>query len=94
VRVLALRTAEHLARSRQLDAAARILENYIAVHGAEAEMLRRLGTVRLSQGRAREAAVLLERALGKHFESGGGKHAPPAAAPARETPPESITLSA
>ena len=36
VRLLAVRTAEHLARSQQLDAAAHILENYLTVHGAEA----------------------------------------------------------
>ena len=68
VRMLAVRTAEHLARTQQLDAAADILEKYIAVHGPEAEIMRLLGGIRLKQGRAREAALLLERALARHFE--------------------------
>jgi hypothetical protein len=68
VRLLAVRTAEHLARTQQLDAAADILEKYLAVHGPEAEIMRLLGGMRLKQGRAREAALLLERALARHFE--------------------------
>jgi hypothetical protein len=83
VRLLAVRTAQHLARSQQLDAAARILENYLTVHGAEAEILRLLGGLRLRQGRARDAALLLERALEKHFECTAAKRVP--AAPAAET---------
>src|SRR5262245_35493066 len=76
VRLLAVRTAEHLARSEQLEAAACILENYLVVHGAEAEILRLLGGLRLRQGRAREAALLLERALAQHFECAAAKRAP------------------
>jgi len=75
VRLLAVRTAEHLARSQQFDAAALILENYVTVHGAEAEILRLLGGVRLRQGRARDAALLLERALERHFECTAAKRA-------------------
>ena len=68
VRMLAVRTAEHLERTHQLDAAADILEKYLSVHGAEAEIMRLLGGMRLKQGRAREAALLLERALARHFD--------------------------
>jgi hypothetical protein len=75
VRLLAVKTADHLARSQQFDAAAAILENYVAVHGPEAEILRRLGGLRLRQGRPQEAATLLERALMKHFECGAAKRA-------------------
>jgi len=95
VRLLAVRTAEHLARSQQLDAAAHILENYLTVHGAEAEILRLLGGMRLRQGRARDAALLLERALEKHFECTAARRA--AAAPAEqqnEEPAKQIGLIA
>ena len=68
VRMLAVRTAEHLARTHQHAAAADILEKYLSVHGAEAEIMRVLGGIRLKQGRARDAVLLLERALARHFE--------------------------
>lgn len=92
VRLLAVRTADHLARTQQYDAAAAILENYLSIHGPEAEILRRLGAVRLRQGRPRDAALLLERALARHFECHRGKRedvAHPAAGP-----DEAISLSA
>lgn len=75
VRLLAVRSAKHLDRAGQIDAAASILENYLAVHGMEAEILRLLGSLRLRQGRARDAAVLLERALTLHFECTAAKRA-------------------
>jgi hypothetical protein len=76
VRLLAVRSAEHLDRSGRPDAAASILENYVAVHGAEAEILRLLGGLRLRQGRARDAVLLLERALALHFECTAARRAP------------------
>jgi hypothetical protein len=104
VRVLAMRTAEHLARTQQLDAAAHILENYLSVHGADAEILRTLGAIRLRQGRAGEAALLLERALARHFEctaarrgarAGSDAHEPAEdGTPAADSPPDAIGLSA
>ena len=96
VRLLAVRTAEHLARTEQLEAAACILENYLVVHGAEAEILRLLGGLRLRQGQAREAALLLERALALHFECTAARHAPvaPAAGADEQCDPEAETLTA
>jgi hypothetical protein len=85
VRMLAVRTAEHLARTHQYDAAADILENYLSVHGAEAEIMRLLGGIRLQQGRARDAAILLERALSRHFECEAVRRAARRAAEPAET---------
>jgi uncharacterized protein HemY len=86
VRLLAVRSAEHLDRAGQLDAAASILENYLAVHGMEAEILRLLGSLRLRQGRARDASVLLERALTLHFECTATRRAPAAPDADQEQP--------
>jgi hypothetical protein len=93
VRLLAVRTADHLARTQQYDAAAAILENYLTVHGPEAEIMRRLGAVRLRQGRARDAALLLERALARHFECNGAKRERAACSMPGQAD-EAVTLSA
>lgn len=100
MRLLAVRTAEHLARSQQLDAAALILENYLAVHGPEAEIMRLLGGLRLRQGRARDAALLLERALERHFEctatkrNSGAEQRDEGEEPRAAEPPDDEALSA
>lgn len=60
---LAISTADHLVRKKRLDAAALILENYLSAHPENADVLRRLGRIRLSQGQPQVAAPLLERAL-------------------------------
>jgi hypothetical protein len=88
VRMLAVRTAEHLERTHQLDAAADILEKYLSKHGAEAEIMRLLGGMRLKQGRAREAALLLERALARHFECDAARRAASRADECAETAEE------
>jgi hypothetical protein len=86
--MLATRTAEHLERTHQLDAAADILEKYLSVHGPEAEIMRLLGGMRLKQGRAREAALLLERALARHFECEAARRAVSRAAAGAEAAEE------
>ena len=97
VRMLAVRTAEHLARAHQHDAAADILEKYLTVHGAEAEIMRLLGGIRLSQGRARDAALLFERALARHFECEAARRAAKRAGESVEAaeapPPEDEALA-
>lgn len=63
VRRLAINAADHLVDKGRLDAAASILENYLSAHPQNPEILRRLGRIRLEQGRADEAMTLLQSAL-------------------------------
>lgn len=60
---LALRSTAHLLDMGNLQAASNILENYLAAYPHEPGILRRLGKIRIMQGRPREAAGLLEQAL-------------------------------
>lgn len=74
VLMLAIHTADHLVDRGEPEAAADVLQRYLAAHAPRAQVLRRLGRVRLSQGRAAEAAELLEQALAckeQHEESLG-----------------------
>lgn len=61
--MLAIRTADHLLERQESAAAADVLERYLAAHPPHGRVLQRLGRVRLMQGRAAEAAHLLEQAL-------------------------------
>ena len=63
VRRLAINAADHLVRKKRFDAAASILENYLSAHPESADIVRRLGRIYLSQGRADLATPLLKRAL-------------------------------
>ncbi len=63
VRHLAINAADHLVRKGRLDSAASILENYLSAHPECGGILRRLGRIRLAQGRADLARPLLEQAL-------------------------------
>lgn len=60
---LAVNAADHLVAKKRLDAAASILENYLSAYEEHPDVLRRLGRIRLAQGRPKDAAPLLERAL-------------------------------
>ena len=68
---LAISTADHLVKMNRLDAAAQILENYLSAHPENADVLRRLGRIRLSQGQPQAAAPLLERALRQYRQELG-----------------------
>lgn len=76
VRRLAINAADHLVVKNRLDAAASILENYLSAHAECAEVLQRLGRIRLAQGSPDAAVPLFERALRKY----GERERPPAAA--------------
>ncbi len=69
VRQLAINAADHLVSKGRLDSAASILENYLSAHPACGDIMRRLGRIRLSQGRADLAQPLLERALKLYTEA-------------------------
>ena len=60
---LAIQSSDHLIAEKYYDAAAIILERYLNIHPPHARVLRRLGRVRLFQGRPQEAVPLLARAL-------------------------------
>lgn len=60
---LAANASDHLVRMRRFDAAASILENYLSANPAHPEILRRLGKIRLQQGRPEAAARAFEQAL-------------------------------
>ena len=60
---MAINASDHLVRMKRLDAAASILENYLSAHPPSSEILRRLGKIRLAQGRPDEAAQAFESAL-------------------------------
>ena len=48
---------------QELDKASELLEKYLRRNPGHPELLRRMGRIRLVQGRPREAAVLLEQAV-------------------------------
>ncbi len=60
---LAIHSCDHLVTEKHYDAAARILERYLNLHPPHARILRRLGRVRLFQGRPHDAIPLLAQAL-------------------------------
>ena len=60
---LAIQSSDHLISEKHYDAAARILVRYLKIHPPQATVLRRLGQVRLFQGRPHEAVPLLAHAL-------------------------------
>lgn len=60
---LALQSADHLVALGEDEAAANILQHYVDIHPPHPLVFQRLGRLRLKQGRAAEAARLLERAL-------------------------------
>ncbi len=60
---LTIQSSDHLINEKYYDAAATILERYLNMHPAHARVLRRLGRVRLYQGRPGDAVPLLARAL-------------------------------
>ena len=62
---LAIRSADHLVARRHLEAAATILERYLQKYPPRKTVLRRLGRIRLAQGRPDAAAGLFNRALGR-----------------------------
>ncbi|MBT8136043.1 MAG: hypothetical protein KJO54_03410 [Gammaproteobacteria bacterium] len=60
---LAIQSSDHLVVEKHYAAAASILERYLHIHPPHASVLRRLGKVRLFQGRPHDAVPLLSRAL-------------------------------
>lgn len=60
---LAINASDKCLARRRVDAAASILERYLHVYPPHAEVLRRLGQIRLTQGRPKDAAPLLRQAL-------------------------------
>ena len=60
---LTIQSSDHLIDEKYYDAAATILERYLKLHPPHARVLRRLGRVRLYQGRPADAVPLLSRAL-------------------------------
>ncbi len=74
--VLAIRTADHLVERGEPEAAANILQRYLAAYPPSAQVLQRLGRLRLAQGKSAEAAALLQQALacreGPEVDAPGG----------------------
>ena len=60
---LAIHSSDHLITEQHYDAAAKILERYLNIHPPHVSVLRRLGRIRLFQGRPHDAVPLLSRAL-------------------------------
>lgn len=60
---LAIHSSDHLIAHKHYVAAARILERYLSMHPPHASVLRRLGRIRLMQGRPDDAVPLLSAAL-------------------------------
>lgn len=60
---LAIHCADHLVSRRHYLAAARILERYLKIYTPHSSVLRRLGRIRLHQGRPADAVPLLSAAL-------------------------------
>ena len=60
---LAINASDKCVARRRVDAAAAILERYLHAHPPHAEVLRRLGKIRLTQGRPKDAAPLFRQAL-------------------------------
>ena len=60
---LTIQSSDHLIGEKYYDAAANILERYLNMHPPHARVLRRLGRVRMYQGRPADAVPLLSRAL-------------------------------
>jgi len=77
VRQLALTAADQLISKKRWGAAAAILEKFLVSHPdnqQDAEVLRRLGKVRLAQGEPKAAAELFERALSRYREAMLAEH--------------------
>ena len=60
---LAIFSSDHLAENEHYVAAAKILERYLNLHPPHASVLRRLGRIRMMQGRPADAVPLLSAAL-------------------------------
>ncbi|MDH3646260.1 MAG: tetratricopeptide repeat protein [Gammaproteobacteria bacterium] len=60
---LAIQSSDHLIAEKHYRAAANILERYLGIYPPQATVLRRLGQVRLYQGRPEDAVPLLAHAL-------------------------------
>lgn len=60
---LTIQSSDHLITGKYYEAAAKILERYLNMHPPHAHVLRRLGRVRLFQGRPKDAVPLLAHAL-------------------------------
>lgn len=60
---LAIHSSDHLVANEHYVAAANILERYLKLHPPHAGVLRRLGRIRLMQGRPTDAVPLLTEAL-------------------------------
>jgi cytochrome c-type biogenesis protein CcmH/NrfG len=58
-----LQVADRLISWREVDRAAELLEKYLRRNPGHPELLRRMGRIRLAQGRPREAAELLKQAI-------------------------------
>ncbi len=59
----AIRVADRLVAWKMIDRACDLLERCLDQAPANPELLRRLGHIKLAQGRPREAAPLLEQAV-------------------------------
>lgn len=80
---LATNAADHLIATRRFDAAASILQNYLSAHPPYPGILRRLGKIRLSQGRPRDAVILFRAALRKYTVAKHERSREPVADPAQ-----------
>jgi cytochrome c-type biogenesis protein CcmH/NrfG len=58
-----LQVADRLLAWHEPDSASELIEKYLRKNPGHPELLRRLGRIRLAQGRPREAAALLEQAV-------------------------------
>jgi cytochrome c-type biogenesis protein CcmH/NrfG len=58
-----LQVADRLIAWREIERASELLEKYLRRNPGHPELLRRMGRIRLVQGRPREAAALLEQAV-------------------------------
>ena len=60
---LAIHSSDHLIANEHFVAAAKILQRYLDLHPPHSSVLRRLGRIRLLQGRPNDAVPLLTEAL-------------------------------
>ncbi len=60
---LAIGASDTLLKKERIDAAALILERYLAAHPPNRAVCRRLGNLRLKQGRPQDAAEMFRLAL-------------------------------
>ncbi|NNF67484.1 MAG: tetratricopeptide repeat protein [Gammaproteobacteria bacterium] len=60
---LTIQSTDHLMAEQHYEAAANILVRYLAIHPPQAQVLRRLGQIRMFQGRPHDAVPFLAQAL-------------------------------